>query len=373
MNTRQTVIVALAAAGLGLLLTNQLYQPERPARESEAPPLMEALASQADKLDGVHIRQHNSQTHLTRGEQGWTVVEKSHYPADTHKLRKLLQQLADARKVEKKTARAEWLPRLNLAEPGADDGAGTLLALKFGEEEIRWIVGKMAKGGGRMMRQADQNQAWRVKPAIQPVADPMQWVDSTVVDLQPELWQSIRVEPAEGMGWTLSRAKPTDHNFTLDPMPAGKTFKDGNISRTLATALQLLHFTDVRKAAEEADASNSLYYHGWYGDRLKVDIFEAEGGPWFAFRFEAGPEADGDTKDEGQPEETESTAPNRKEHDLKTLEIQAMNERLAGWWYKLPDYKASQLNRQKDDLLKDEEKPEPESGAEKADTADKDG
>ncbi len=350
MKTSHKLVLALAVAVLGLFLANRLYQPDTQPSAEAAPSLLENLTSRAEQLDGIHIRQHNSQTHLEKGEHGWTVVEKNHYPADSDKLRQLLQQLADARKVEKKTARAEWLPRLNLAEPGADEGAGTLLALRFGEETIQWIVGKQAKGGGRMMRLADENQAWRVKPTIRPIADPMQWVDATVVDLKPELWQSIRVEPAEGLGWTLARAKPGDQTFTLEPMPAGKTFKDENISRTLATALQVLHFTDVRKAKKDADASNSLYYHGWFGDRLKVDIYDEEGGPWFAFHLEAGPEP---AKDDSQPADKEDGKPDPALHDLKTLDIQAMNERLAGWWYKLPDYKASQLNRKKDDLLKD--------------------
>lgn len=364
MKTSHKLVLALFAAMLGLFLANRLYEPDTRSDAENAQPLLENLASRAEHLDAVHIRQHNSQTHLEKGERGWTVVEKSHYPADSDKLRQLLQQLAEARKVEKKTARAEWLPRLNLAEPGADQGAGTLLALRFGDETIQWIVGKQAKGGGRMMRLAGENQAWRVKPAIRPMADPMQWVDSTVVNLKPELWQSIRVEPAEGLGWTLARAKPDDHNFTLDPMPAGKTFKGENISRTLATALQMLHFTDVRKAKKDADASNSLYYHGWFGDRLKVDIFDAEDGAWFAFHFEAGPEPDGNTPAEEQGAGKDTDQPTPKNHDLKTLDIQAMNERLAGWWYKLPDYKASQLNRKKDDLLKNKDEESKEKSKE---------
>ncbi len=343
MSKSHKLILVAVVAVAGLFLANRLYQPESRGTE-QATPLLENLNERADSLSGIHIRMHNDQTHLKKGEQGWTVAEKSHYPADTDKLRKLLRQIAQARLVEKKTARAENLPRLNLMEPGAEEGAGTLLELQFGEERVAFILGKNARAGGRMLRHADQHQAWRVKPAPTPLADPMQWVDSLLMDIDPDHWQSVRVEPAEGMGWTLARATPADRNFTLEPMPAGKTFKDEHINRSLVNALQGLRFTDVRPARDDVDldaeASNSLFFHGWHGDRLKVKIIEEEGVTWFAFEFQAGPEPqDGADGQEDRP-------------DLSTLDIENWNEKLTGWWYRLPDYKASQLNRSKDDLLK---------------------
>ena len=346
MNTTAKLALIGTAAIAGLFITNRLYQPDA-STDPQGSLLLPELVRKVETLESVHIRQHDQQTHLARGEQGWTVVEKSHYPADTDRLRKLLQQLSDARKVERKTARAEHFPRLNLADPDATEGGGTALRLDFGGETITLILGKRARAGGTLLRMADETQSWRVKPAIQAVADPMHWLDDTVVDLAPTLWQSLRVEPATGLGWTLARATVDERNFTLEPMPAGKTFKDEHISRSPFTALQMLHFTDVRPEQPDVDPAATLHFHGWYGDRLKVRVFENEDGNWFAFQFQPGPEPDSFT------DKMKEKLPDAEGHDLSTLEQENLNAVLSGWWYRLPDYKASQLYRQRDDLLKD--------------------
>lgn len=282
---------------------------------------------------------------LNRGETGWTVGEKSGYPADPLKTRKLLLGLAELTYVEPKTALPALYSRLDLDDPGkdksqailveADDAKGTVLG--------KLIVGKRRideLGGGNdgvYFRLQGEAQSWLAKGTLDIDSDVLQWLDRRFVDLPEARIKQATIQQPGGATVVIVREKAAD-KFALKDPPADRKLKSDTILVEPATVLQSFDLTDVKRADElpfPKDGIVTATYETFDGLKVRIELLKQGEAFWVKLTAEAG-----------------------DDEKIKT-EAEGLNKRWSGWVYGIASSKGTSLAMKLEDLLEPKAAPAP--------------
>jgi hypothetical protein len=211
-----------------------------------------------------------------QGEQ-WTVAQRADYPADVPKLRKLLQDLSDAKIREEKTSNPASYSIIGVEDPLQAGAAGAEIEVVAQDGKHAVIVGKPV-GAGNFVRRANEKTSFAVEPGISFETEPRFWIDTRLLDIPIAKIQSIEAKPAAAPGYTLRRtAKAGEHaaeskgvsapgkgasapgkgapepgtgDFALDAVPPARTAADPRILAPAPTAFSGLTAEDVAPAAD---------------------------------------------------------------------------------------------------------------------------
>ncbi len=344
-----------------------------------------------------------------RNENGrWVVPEKHGYPADTPTLRSLLLALADARTIERKTANPELYEHLGVADPADGEGGGVLVEVSVtdGEEPIAVILGDPAQGDYRYARLPDEEASWLIdrNPAPEGAGE---WLQREIVDIPPSRVRMAEIRHADGEVIHISKESAEETNFSVADVPEGRELSYPSVANGIAGVLSNLRLNDVRPAPADAAApSVTLSLATFGGLRIDMDVWQETGSEqagdgdapatWLALEASASEQAEGDSQaarpqaaapeDSGEasgadiageagatastgPEAGDGEAgPPAGEAEAETggvpaepaapdpqEQAAAVNERVDGWQYRIPDHKARQLTHRFEDLLKDED------------------
>jgi len=145
MNRKQFLILVIALAVLGVAGLALIWQDISSYRASGAKigaKLLPGLKI-ADVAE-IRLQDAKQQATLTRREQGWVVQERGGYPASVQEISDLLIKLVEIKVTQSEQVGESLLPRVELAEPGKGEGAGTLVEFKdaTGKQVARLIAGK---------------------------------------------------------------------------------------------------------------------------------------------------------------------------------------------------------------------------------------
>jgi hypothetical protein len=134
------VLVVLGGAGLGLIWQDiSAYRASGAKIGAKLLPDLK-LADVAE----IRLQDAKQQVTLARSEKGWIVRERGGYPASFQDISDFLIKLVELKVTQSEQVGALLLPRVELAEPGKGEGAGTLIEMKdaAGKPLARLIVGK---------------------------------------------------------------------------------------------------------------------------------------------------------------------------------------------------------------------------------------
>ena len=264
--------------------------------------------------------------------KGWVVAEGG-YPADGEQVRQMAVAIAELEIIEPKTARAEWLPYMQL--DSVRNGATKIALLDGANHALADIlVGKsndVADATGRTgvyVRKAGDNQAWLALGYVVPKPSIGDWLEKRVLAVARERIKETAVTPLQGEGYTVYREKKEDMDFKLADAPAGRELIYAAAPDPIGTAIVGFTFDEVKPAAtfsfNQADRVTTTTFDGL---TIAVKIIQESGAYW-ATVLAAGvtPEAQS--------------------------EAAAINARAGGWAYKLPSYKARVFLTTLDTLLK---------------------
>jgi Domain of unknown function (DUF4340) len=136
------VVVLAVLGGAGLALVWQDLADYRASGARIGAKLLPALKI-ADVAE-MRLQDAKQQVTLARTEKGWIVRERGGYPASFQDISDLLIKLVELKVTQSEQVGASLLPRVELAEPGKGEGAGTLIEMKDGAGKplARLIVGK---------------------------------------------------------------------------------------------------------------------------------------------------------------------------------------------------------------------------------------
>lgn len=350
-----TVTVLLVLAGLAAWGAHRVTS-------SEAPPSDAAIAGnvflpglQASINDIARVRISGSQEEsvtLEKNDTGWTVQEKSSYPADSGNIRKTLLALAGASIIEGKTANPDYYQQLGVSDPAAEGATGVQLELEGLAEPLRIILGKREyqPRDSTFVRRPDEKQSWLVSGAIGADKDPLQWIDREVMDIGSDRVQSIRIQHADGEVLQLRKETRAQDNFEVVDVPAERELSSESAANPLAAVLASLRLSDVSPLPELNPKDHSPVigeYRAFDGVVISAQVFEAEKTRYAHFEARFDEEQAKRFAVEGEDESARESA--RKE-------AEALQAKLSGWVYAVPGSAYKDMTKRIGDLLAPEQK-----------------
>ncbi|MBS0471188.1 MAG: DUF4340 domain-containing protein [Proteobacteria bacterium] len=257
-------------------------------------------------------------------EKGWVVRQRDNYPASFDQIQRTLVGLAALQAIEPKTARPEWLHYVGLDAPPKGDGVAITVSDDKGRVLAALIAGKSEDIGdasgatGLFVRRPNEDQSYLARSVFEPRANISDWLDKKVMDVDQSRIQSVTVQPANGPSYTVSRLLKSDANFTVSPMPAGKTLTDPTVPGGVASAITGFGFDDLKKASDfDFSGATRVTTKTFDGLSVTVNVIK-QGADYWATVSAA---ADDPSKADAAKEAAE------------------INAHANGWAYKLPAFK----------------------------------
>lgn len=185
----------------------------------------------------------------TLSRQGEGFVDASGYPAKIEPVRKLVASLATLTIDEDKTDKPDRYVDLGLADPAADTGAATKVALLDKEGKPLAVVYAGTKDlsvggsrGGQYVRLDGAPQTYLVRGALDLPSSRSDWFDARITDIKSA--DLAKITLTDTTGATTDFVKTGDK--LLPTLGDGKTADEGKANRVTAF-LQGFDFSDVRK------------------------------------------------------------------------------------------------------------------------------
>jgi hypothetical protein len=347
------LLAVTAAAALLVLLV-----PGKTGRESEAEKarLLPTLQEQVNALDWLRITGPGGEViaTLSRGEGFWRVAEANGYRADWEQLRTLLADLAQAEIVEFKTDNPDYYDRLGVVDVD-QAGAGGLM-IEFGEatDLPAVLVGNRSEGrDGHYVRLRDTAQSVLIDRSLEVPRDRMSWLEQDIIHVADSEVVEVEVVQADGERVLARKTSADDENFALQGIPEGREIQSAWSVNALANGLASLTLEEVVPEAD-IDWTDALRFGLVTADGLRVDAelvavdsaAEGEGDPaaaahWIRLQaslYETAVESAVEAPEEGADETRERAG--------------AINQRVAGWAYRIPKYKFDAMTKRMEQLLK---------------------
>lgn len=289
--------------------------------------LLADLAPVANDVTEVTVAGADGSTTLARSESGWVVTDRHDYPADVGKLRQLVVALADATIVEAKTANPENHDRLGLVAPD-EGGSGTRIVLAGDGFSHAVILGDTAQGDFRYARRAGEVQTYLVDRDPETPADPTEWLAADLVDIGADRVRRVSTTHADGETIVIEKETEEATNFVVRDVPEGRELSYAAVGNGIGAALASLELDDVRPAAE-GEPDTTTVFETFDGHTITARVTTTDDATWVAFAAEP--------------------------------DVGGLNDRTAGWEYRVPEFKKNLLVRRWPDLLKAETTEAPSS------------
>lgn len=350
MNLRSTRILAVVAAALllGVLLVNVT---EESYEIEEQGLLLPGLEESLNAVTAVRIAQGESSVTLERGDSTWTVADRDGYPADVPELRSALVALAEAGKLEAKTANPDRHEALGLA--GAES---TRVSLAGDDVDTAVILGGVAQESNRYARLDGEDRAWLIDRNPELPADPTEWLVAGLLDIKAADVASIEIRHADGETVRIARGADEDR-LAPENLPEGRELSYASVVNPVGGALSNLELEDVRPAdGVDAEPDVTAVYRTRDGLVVTLERHPVDEGAWYTIEAgaaapaaepppETGDPSDDDTAEDGRSGEDGTETPPPEERAA------AINAKTSGWLYRLPEFKSEQLTKRWEDLL----------------------
>jgi hypothetical protein len=270
------VFLLLAVLALGACVR------QAPDPADASAPLLPGFATKLPTLETIELRTAGDRVAVTleRGEHGWTVRERTGWPADPALVRTLLEDLATARRIEAKTAKPERHARIGVDPVASPDAAGVEVRLRGKDWSEAVVVGDAPPAGdGRFVRVAAQGQAWRVDKPFAIAREPAAWLDTRLFDVPLARIAGVHSFDASGHAFALAHR---DDRFRIVDAPSA-AMGDSYRGDTLAGVLGDLRLEDV--AVDDGRAAERTVDFTFDGNwRLRLEAWRVDGRVWVRVR-----------------------------------------------------------------------------------------
>lgn len=331
------------------------------------------FAEERDAVDRIEVRGAGDQSLvvLEKKDGRWRMPDRDGWPGNQREIGNALFRLGQAHRLEGKTSDPAKYARLGVEDVAGEAAKGTELRLAGAGIDRRLVIGNNHPSlGGSYVRVGDDPQAWLLDQDIGPARNPADWLDRRLLDIPMARIALIRVQPAQGRAFTLSRV---EDRFSLDgKSPAAMANPDdGNATAGFTDQLPL---DDVARDDGSA-ATQTVVFEGVDGVRVTVAAWPRDGQTWArlsvaldadaARAFLAAPAqepapaaggqtaTDTDTDGGAVADTSEVVAPATPEQQLAELEarVAAWQSAFEGRRFRLPAYKAASLMKTRDEYL----------------------
>jgi hypothetical protein len=356
------IVAALIAIGAGLWVATR-HASTVAVQERAA--LYPGLKQQLDAIQGVHIYKAGDvrSVELARQDGRWRVSERAGYPADESKLRKLLQNIADAKVYEEKTSNPAGYKSLGVEDVSDSAATGVRLELSGQQTPVKLLVGKSGVGGeSHYVRRAGEAQSWLVDKNIDTSASPDAWLRKDILDVSPDRVQSAKVAIKGQKAYTAAKQSRADAAFSVADLPKGKKLSSPSAANGFSTALSELTLADVQQASAfegQAPAAHAtvttfdglvVQLDGWSREDKRFVAMKTGYDAQIAERYRIATTPADDKTSAADAKAAPAPPVESKAPDVAE-EARTASDRLAGWVYEIPSYKYEQIFKPLEQLL----------------------
>lgn len=277
------IAVVLVLLAIGLRIAHNPPADNAPRDQ----PLLPALRDHVNDVSAITLSGTGAKViaTLARGKDGWTIAERSGYPADVSAIRELLVKLGRSTLIEPKTANPQRYPDIGVDDVASKDAKGVLVNIAGLSAPTGLIVGSYsAPAQGTFVRRVGEAQSWLATGDLSVPRTVSDWEKRDVVDIVADRIASVTLTSPEGKAVTLSRAHPGDAAFALDDVPAGRQVDQGVASTVVAT-LSGLRVDDVFSAKDvpAPDGTYKARYATFDGEEIQAVAWMREGKDYVQF------------------------------------------------------------------------------------------
>jgi uncharacterized protein DUF4340 len=334
------ILGALTALALILAIVAVVQQARSLSPKFDQRPFFPGLADRLSQLGEITVTSKNGTFHLQLVQGKWVVPERNSFPADVAQVRAAAVGMADLTVLEPKTGRADWLNYVGL---GAPDKGGDAVDVKLSDASNQ-TLGDVLVGHtegtadelGRVslyVRRPNENQSWLARASLALKPNVTDWLDRGVLNIARDRVKGATITPATGPTYSLARDSKDQPDFKLLDMPAGRSLSFDGSPDGVAGAITGFTFDDVAKPDQfDFGKSPQSVTHTFDGLDVTVKV-AAKGNEHWALVSASGTNA------------------------MTQTEAAAINARLSGRAFKLPDDKVQQFLATRETLLKPLDKP----------------
>lgn len=329
MNTRQTKTLAIVLLVLlaGLFVTTLS---NNHSDISAGGLLFPDLKAQINDISQLTVSKAGESVTMNNSAGRWVLVEKQNYRVDTGKLRKLMLSLADARKIEEKTSSAELYERLAV-EDMAPDSQGTEIRFGGAESQRSIIIGNIAQTKYRYARIPGEAESWLIDQNPTLPASVSGWLLPEILNIDSTKVQSVTITHGDGATIAIDKEDAAVTDFTVAVIPEGRELRYPSVVDGMAGVVSGLNLADVAVAIDRQgdDGAATTVFTTFDGLQLTIESTHRDENTWITVHA--------------------------VHTDANSDEAREIEDRVSGWEYQIQSYKADQLRRRWDDILKAEE------------------
>ncbi len=284
MSNRAVLLFILAAVLLGALSLVALQLSSPVPIETGEGFLVPDFGSQADGAAEIEIRTNMATLRLQRRDGVWTLPDKTGIEAKQDKVRALLIGLAELSSDDPKTTNPANYGRIGVDDPGEPGSRATRVTVRDGDgnELASVLVGNQVAGRSRFVRVEGDERSWLAEVTFDASTEASLWMDTTLMRVDGDRIESMTITHPSGEVMSISRTSADQENFTVEPIPQGRTLRSESIANPMTRALTNLTFEDVRSGARPLDEESvtTVIYQTFDGLIISLHIGDEDGRRW---------------------------------------------------------------------------------------------
>jgi hypothetical protein len=285
---------------------------------------------------------------------GWSIKERSDYPADTQKVNALLLALEDAKLREEKTSNPTNYATLGVQDLTAPGATGALVELAGPNLSgaVKLVVGKSdAMTRASYVRRFGEAQSWLTNE-IQVNTDATAWLRRDLLNIGADRIQEVLVQISGSPRYSVVKEKRADANFDVTPLPKKRELNSVSAANSVAQILTSLQLDDVRPAAELSNNKSAAQTSFHTFDGLTVDFcgYKIEDKHWITVK--AGFDDSLAKRFHLATESKDAKATPESGNDKIQTEAESLNKQFGEWAYAIAPYKYDAIFKPVEELLK---------------------
>ena len=231
MNAKKFYVL-IAAAVIALVAAWYINSSNAPQTgvSAQAQPLLPELHEHVNDVNAITLTGAGDKVLVTlkRGADGWSIAEKSGYPADLAKIREFLIKLDQATLTEAKTSNPKLYGELGVDDVKDAKSTGVLVTLGGLAKPLAIIIGNYngAGGGGTFVRRAGEAQSWLAGGNLTVAKTITDWEQRNLADIASTRLRSVTLTNPDGKVLKVykdAQGQSARPEFVLEDVADGKT------------------------------------------------------------------------------------------------------------------------------------------------------
>lgn len=363
MKTR-TLLILIALAAVILVGSVSLY-----ARRSTrfAPPTPEVLypnlIDNVQRISRITVQGPDGTLTIERAGDTWGMIEKGGYVIRTERIRAAVLTLSNLRVIEPKTSKPENYHLLGLADPGEESEAVHVrMTDESGRDMVAVTLGRVERSEGpgihrRYVRLDDDPTVYYVDGGVEITSKWNLWIDREILRVFRNWTHEITISHPDGDTVRVQRPDTEARDFTLATLPPGAELIDPLDVNLIGNTFIYMGLEDVAADDTSADIKPGPVVTARTFDGLVITarLFDAGDQTWATFSASTADPVESVINAqrelaESQPDFNPVTLL-RPFDEIQRIAAE-MNDRLAGWRFRLTEDKTKLISMRSSDLYR---------------------